>query len=446
MSTTKNQQFSSSIGFIATAAGAAVGLGNIWKFPYEAGRGGGGAFLLIYLIFIALLGYPLLVCKTALGRRLQGGVYHTYAAAGKWKLLGFFTTLIPVLVLSFYSVVAGWTVGYTLALLQGNLTAGTAMGPFFGQLTSNFPTNLGYTATILVLTAIIVAGGVQQGLERISKVMMPLFLLLLLGLIGYALTLPGAGKGVAFYLIPKVGDITLHTLHQALGQSFLSLALGGGVFITYGAYMKADENLPKTALAVVLSDTLVAFLAGLMIFPLIFHQSIAPTAGPPLVFIALPQAFQALGPVAGPVVGIAFFVLLLFAAITSTISMLEIPVKYLMEAFSLRRTPTVIGMTGFICLLSLPSMLSFGGPACLTRFWGQKHFMDCLIGLVDFGMPLICLLFCVHLGQRWERDGLAAELRQGSNVSNAVITYLRCTITYVAPALIGLVLVGNLLL
>ena len=329
----KRGRFSGRLGFVAAAAGSAIGLGNIWKFPYEAGEDGGAAFLLIYIICIIAIGFPVMVSEIAIGRKAQTDAYGAYTKLGnkKWGLIGAFGIICGIMILSFYNVVAGWAFGYFLQILFGDLLEVDNFGSFFTDYVTDFWDNLIYSLSFMLLTGFIVAKGIKEGIETAAKILMPLLFLILIVLIVYALTLDNAMDGVKFYLFPDFSAIKLKTIYSALGQAFFSLSLGMGALITYGSYIRSRENIIKSAAVVTVADTSVAFLAGLLIFPLVFSQGQAPSEGPGLVFVALPGIFQQMGPFMGKFVGSSFFLLLCFAALTSTISLLEVPVAYFVD-------------------------------------------------------------------------------------------------------------------
>ena len=362
--------FSSRLGFIAAAAGSAVGLGNIWRFPYEAGENGGAAFLIIYLICIIIIGYPIMVSEITVGRFTQSNTQSSYSKLGgkNWSIVGVFGITCGIMFLSVYNVVAGWSFGYFLDIMFGKLLVREDLGSHFGSYVADARDNLFYSLGFMVITAFIVAGGVKKGIETAAKILMPMLFLILIGMIIYSLTLPNAMEGIKYYLIPDLSGITFPTVYSALGQAFFSLSLGMGGMIVYGSYLSKKENISKSAFLVVIADTSVAVLAGLLIFPLVFSQGQSPTAGPGLVFVALPGIFQAMSPLAGKVIGGSFFLLLCFAALTSTIALLEIPSAWIVERWKLRRKPVVYLSALGIFLIGLPSMLSRGAVDWLTNF------------------------------------------------------------------------------
>ena len=446
--------FSSRIGFIAAAAGSAVGLGNIWQFPYIAGQNGGGAFLLVYFCWIFFLGVPLMSAEIALGRSAQSNPYGAYKKWGgkAWGLLGLFGILCAVMILSFYNVVSGWAFGYFLETATGSLLKEDEFGTFFSNFSTDFSDNFWYSLAFMVITALIVMLGVKRGIESSAKIMMPALFLILIGISIFGLMQPNAMAGVNFYLFPDFGQINGATIYSALGQAFFSLSLGLGGLITYGSYLSRKENIVKSAMFVSLTDTLVAFLAGMMIFPLVFSQGQSPSEGPGLVFVALPGIFQAMGPVLGAVIGASFFLLLCFAALTSTISLLEIPVAFLMDELKWSRRKAVIVMSALIFMIGIPSMIGFGGVDFFTDFTfyeGRvKSFMDVITDIFSvIGLPLGGWLMTIFIATRWKAKNLSEELSHGyeSYKGSLVERFINTMIVYVSPLVLGFVFVLTIL-
>ncbi|HLF36124.1 MAG TPA: sodium-dependent transporter, partial [Cyclobacteriaceae bacterium] len=321
--------FSSRIGFIAAAAGSAIGLGNIWRFPFLVGLGGGAIFLLVYLIIIFSICYPILITEIAIGRGAQKSASGAFRSLRfpNWSFIGLLTVVCSVLILSFYIIVSGWVLGYFVEILTGNFN----IGQQFSGFTSDIFRVSVYSILFMAATATIVSGGVTRGIERANRIMMPLLFTILIFLVVYSLTLPGAREGLKFYLIPDFSKINLSVIYSALGQGFFSLSLGMGTMLTYGSYLSRKENIPSSAVIITLADFSIAFMAGLMIFPMVFTQGISTQGGTGLVFIAMPGIFGTMGPVFGTLIGSLFFLLLGFAALTSTISLLELPVSYFVD-------------------------------------------------------------------------------------------------------------------
>ncbi|MEM6262626.1 MAG: sodium-dependent transporter [Bacteroidota bacterium] len=438
--------FSSRIGFVAAAAGSAVGLGNIWKFPYETGENGGAAFLLIYLACTILIGFPVMVGEIALGRQAQANPYGAYTKVGdkNWGLIGLLGILAAVMILSFYNVVAGWAFGYFVQITFGDLLVQEDFSAYFGNYVANIQDNLIYSLVFMAITAVIVVRGIQGGIEAASKLLMPLLYVILFGLIGYALTLENAGEGVAFYLIPDFRKLNYGTVYSAMGQAFFSLSLGLGALITYGSYISKKENVVSAAAIVTLADVSVAFLAGLLIFPLVFSQGQTPSTGPGLVFVALPGIFQGIGGIGGKLIGGGFFLLLAVAALTSTISLLEVPVSYFVDERKWPRKRTVWVMAGAIFLLGIPSMLSLGASDFFTNFvyyeGTDKSFFDLIDDVFNnIGLPLGGFLLTLFIAFRWKTHNMSKELELGfpGYLNSLAGKYINFVIVTVCPFVLG---------
>ena len=448
--------FSSRLGFVAAAAGSAVGLGNIWSFPYQTGANGGAAFLFIYLAFIFLIGFPIMVGEIAIGRRTLLNPYGAYKKLGgkSWAWLGFFGVLCGVMILSFYNVVAGWAFGYFVQIAIGDLLSlgsPDAYDDFFTNYVSKVEINMGFSILFMVITAFIVARGVQNGIETAAKILMPVLFVILFGLIIYAMTLPNAMEGVKFYLQPDFSKLSAQTMYAALGQAFFSLSLGMGALITYGSYIGKKENIVSAGAIVTLADTSVAFLAGLMILPLVFSQGIEPTGGPGLVFITLPGIFENMGAITGPLIGGAFFLLLSVAALTSTVSLLEVPVSYLVDQKKWSRTKSTVSMALIVFLFGLPSLLSQGAVDGLTNMkviQFEGAFLDFIqIVFLEIGLPFGGFMMSLFISQKWKTANLAAEILDGyPNYSGSFVEkFLNTMITIVCPIVLGIMVVITIL-
>lgn len=451
--------FSGRIGFILAAAGSAVGLGNIWRFPYLAGQNGGAIFLVFYLLFIFLLCYPVMVGEIAIGRAAMSDAFGSYSKLGnrKWGYLGLFGIIAGVLILSFYNVVAGWAFGYFLNISFGNLLNEPDFGSFFGYYVNDIldlssvkgftNSNLVFSLLFMVATALIVAQGIQKGIEGANKIMMPALYIILIGLIVYSLTLPNAGAGASFYLIPDFSELKFTTFFDGLKQAFFSLSLGMGALITYGSYLKKQENITSSAAIISTADTSVAFLAGLMVFPLVFflqyklNVSNVTTSGPPLIFVVLPQIFHEMGPVLGRIVGGSFFLLICFAALTSTISLLEVPVAYLVDQKKMKRKTVVWLMALVIFVVGLPSMMSQGMIEGLNKlsFYKGQDFLSFISDMSDLSLTIGGCLMCIFISQVWGMDKFDAEVSLGNEkyMTSFTRTFLHIAIKWVCPIILG---------
>ena len=435
--------FTSRIGFIAAAAGSAVGLGNIWKFPFEVGQGGGAAFVIIYLAFAFILCFPVMVTEIAIGRKTQKNPAGAFTALGfkKWRIVGLLGVLAGVLILSFYNVVAGWAFGYFIEMVQGNFE----IGKDFGGFTSDVVKVGGYAIVFMLATVFIVSKGIAGGIEKASKILMPTLILMMLALAIYAFTLPNASKGIEFYLVPDFSKITIPVLYKALGQAFFSLSLGMGALITYGSYVSKKENIVTAAALITLADVSIAFLAGLMMFPFVFSQGLPPTGGPGLIFATLPGIFESLGPVLGIFVGSAFFLLLSFAALTSTVSLLEVPVAYVVDEHKVNRKLAVWIVAIIIFIIGIPSLLSNGASSFFSNFItyiGADKATDFMtfIGHIanDSFLPLGGALIAIFAAYFWKKHNLNEEIEQGfpGFKGTFVEKFIDFSITYLAPVIL----------
>jgi NSS family neurotransmitter:Na+ symporter len=444
--------FSNRLGFIAAAAGSAVGLGNIWKYPFEVGNGGGAAFVLIYLLFCFTLCYPVLVTEIAIGRKAQKNPVGAFKVLGypQWSIIGKMGVLSGVLILSFYNVVAGWAFGFFIEILFGNFEIGSQ----FGDFVKNIFKIGGYGICFMVATAYIVSKGISGGIEKASKIMMPALFILLILLVGYAITLPNAWEGIKFYIVPDFSKINAAVLYKALGQGFFSLSIGMGALITYGSYVSKNDNIITSAAWVTVADISVAFIAGFMMFPLVFSQGLAPDGGAGLVFVTLPKVFGSFGAVLGILVGGAFFLLLSFAALTSTVSLLEVPVSYLVDEKQVPRTRAVWLTAGFIYLIGIPSLMANGYSDFFTNFityGGSEKATDFMtfIGHIanDTFLPFGGLLISIFAAYYWKKENLVAELENGyPNFSKTFIAkYIGFAVSYICPVVLASIFVLTIL-
>ncbi|MFN9500572.1 MAG: sodium-dependent transporter, partial [Chryseotalea sp.] len=433
----------SRLGFILAAAGSAVGLGTIWRYPYLAGHNGGAAFLFIYLLCIFLLCFPVMVGEIAIGRAAGSDAMGSYSKLGnkRWGYLGLFGILAGIFILSFYNVVAGWAFGYFLEISFGDLLNESDFGAFFGNYVNDISDNLFFSLGFMIITAVIVSRGIQKGVEAANKIMMPALYFILLALIIYSLTLPNAMAGVEFYLIPDLSEITAQTIFDGLKQAFFSLSLGMGALITYGSYVNKNQNIVSSAAIISVADTSVAFFAGLMVFPLVFSQNMSPTEGPALVFMVLPQIFHDMGPILGRVVGGGFFLLLCFAALTSTISLLEVPTTYLVDQKKIKRTTVVWSLALLIFIVGLPSMVSQGMVPALNKlsFYRDRDFLTFIADMCDITLTVGGCLMCIFIAYKWKIHNMDHELSIGNDgyMKSFLRKYLHFTISYVCPLLLG---------
>ncbi len=403
-------QWGTRFGFILAATGSAIGLGNIWRFPYTTGENGGAAFVLIYILCVILIGIPVLIAELTLGRYTQRnpvGAIKAITPRGLWKILGYLGVIAGIAILSYYSVVAGWTIGYIFKTAFHETTN-------FGAFVANPINEIFYFIIFLSLTMFVVLGGVKSGIERWSKILMPLLFIILFGLIIYALTLPKASEGIKFYLQPDFSKINGRTILAALGQAFFSLSLGMGAMITYGSYISRNTNLISSATIVAFSDTLIAIMAGLVIFPALFAAGMEPAQGPSLVFNVLPTIFSQMP--GGTIVGMFFFILLAIAALTSSISLLEVGVAWAVDELKFSRKNATIFLTLIALILGIPSALSQGYSKFLSEMnlfnkTGFLDIMDFLFG--SFALTFGGFLLSIFIGWKWGAKNALDEINYG---------------------------------
>ncbi|MBE0679190.1 MAG: sodium-dependent transporter, partial [Bacteroidales bacterium] len=359
----KRDSFGSRLGVIMAAAGSAVGLGNIWRFPYILGENGGGAFLIIYLVIVFSIGIPVMMSELVIGRRSQRnpvGAFRALAPRKPWFLVGMMGIVAAFMILAFYTAVAGWTLEYIYQTLKGGFVGKSSaeLSGMFESFRSESLRPALWFSIFMIATSGIVLGGVRKGIEKSTKILMPLLLVLLVFMCIKSLTLPGAGKGVEFLFRPDFSKITGTTVLMALGQAFFSLSIGMGTLITYGSYIPKDNKLGSTAVQVSMVDLLIAVLAGIAIFPAVFAFGISPSSGESLTFIVLPSIFQQM--TGGMIFAFTFFFLLAIAALTSTISVLEVIVAYFSEQLNLSRRTAIIIATASMFILGISASLSWG--------------------------------------------------------------------------------------
>ena len=439
--TNQRGSWNSKLGFIFAAAGSAVGLGNIWGFPSKVADNGGAIFLLIYVICCFIIGLPVMIAELTLGRKTGKNPVGAFRALSKGKfapLIGFWGLLCGVMILTFYLVVAGWTAGYVfeeLFFFMGYPEWAT----WFGAL-DNGPKNAIFSVLFMLATISIITAGVSNGIEKATKLMMPLLFVILLLMIGYVVTLEGSMEGVIAYLKPDFSELTTKVVFDALGQSFFSLSLGMGALITYGSYLSKKQNIMESATLVTLTDLSVAFLAGFLVIPAmyvaqasgvqIFDDNGNLFASATLVFVVLPEMFHNMGGI-GLFAGLMFFILLGMAALTSTISLLEVPVSYAIDEHGLSRKKSAWIIGGIIMVFSVVVSFDIGLIDLLSIIFN------------NIGLPLGGVLICVFLGYFWKTENALLEIKQGfENVENTpyagIWTFF---IKVICPILIGTVLV-----
>jgi len=434
-------KFTSKIGIILATAGSAVGLGNIWRFPYEAGQNGGSAFMIIYLCCIAALGIPAMVCEFIIGRNAQANATRAYGG-WPWKLVGYMGVLTGFVIMGAYSVVAGWTLEYVIAAISGKLIGDADyVRQYFADFTSNPTRPIVWAIFFILLTHLIVIKGVQKGIEKASKVMMPLLFVLLVVLVISSLMLPRALEGVKFLLYPDFSQVTKETFLDALGQTFFSLSTGMAALVTYSSYFGKQVNLIKSAWQIATIDTIVAILASLMIFPAAFSVGIQPDSGPSLIFITLPNVFQqafATAPIVGYIIGILFYLLLSLAALTSLISMHETPTAFVSEEFHLERKTGAIVVTVLALITSALCSLSIGAVPSL-KVLGRS-----LFDFFDFLSANVLLttggfLTAIYVGWVLEHRIVRNQVTNWGTTNNKYFHFFVLSAKYICPTGIALI-------
>lgn len=446
MTHTKRATFGSKIGVILATVGCAVGLGNIWRFPYMLGENGGAAFLLVYFFCILFLGIPVMITEFFIGRysrKNAAGAFKVMAPGTKWSVIGYNGVTAAFLILGYYAVVAGWTLEYITQAFTGSL-AGKSATDFAGEFAA-FSTDVFrpilWTVVFIALTHIIIISGVKEGIERASKVMMPVLFLILIALCVRSATLPGASEGLSFLFNPDFSKINSSVVLSAMGQAFFSLSIGMGCLITYASYFGKQTNLQTTALQVTILDTLVAVLAGVMIFPAVFSFGIEPTTGPELVFITLPNVFEQLP--FGNIWSFVFFVLLALAALTSTISLHEVSTAYVHEEYHISRKKAAIIVSVGVTIVGILCSLSMGVLSSYTLF-GLNFF-----NLLDFVtakimLPLGGMMICIFTAKRVDKLLLKEEVTNHGTIRFYFFNTYAFFVKYIAPIAIGLIFLNEL--
>ena len=442
----KRATFGSRLGILFATVGSAVGLGNIWRFPYMLGSNGGAAFLLVYLLCALLLGFPVMVAEFYIGRRSKrnaAGAFRVLAPATKWSVIGYIGVVAAFFILGFYFVIAGWTLEYIFQSLTTSLS-GKSVEVFdaeFNNFSSGIFRPILWTVIFIAMTHLIIKTGVKNGIERSAKFLMPLLFVMLIILCIRSLTLPGAMAGLDFLFRPDFSKINSSVLLSAMGQAFFSLSIGMGCMITYSSYFGDKINLQRTALEVMAIDALIAILAGIMIFPAVFNFGIAPAAGPELVFITLPNVFGQM-PFSN-LWSCIFFVLLAVAALTSAMSLHEVATAYLHEEHNLLRRRAAWVVSIGVCLLACLSSLSFGIMKNATLF--GLTFFDLLDYVTaKIMLPFGGMLICLFVGWRIDKKILKAELTNKGTVPFYFFAIYCFIIRYIAPVAIGIIFLNEL--
>ncbi len=450
----KRERFGSRFAVIAAMAGSAVGLGNIWRFPYVLGQYGGAAFILVYIAASLLVALPIFFAESVIGRRSGRDTYgamQLLAPGTAWKWAGLLTILSPLLILSYYSVVGGWSVEFLFKSLSFSFTekaAAEEVSGYFGKFISSTWQPLLSHTLFMALVAGVVLGGVKNGIERFSKVAMPLLFVLILFIVGYSLTLPGSRAGVEYLVKPDFSKLTADAYAAALGQAFFSLSLGVGTVLTYASYVKKEENLVVSGVGTAVSDLLFAMIAAFAVMPAVFAAGIEPGSGPGLVFQTLPYIFNTMSqamPITSALVSIAFFLTILAAALTSAISMLEVGVAYLVDEKGMERRKATLLLALGTWLLGVLCSLSFG-PLAGVKLLGLRFF-DFLDSLCSVWLlPLGGLLFTLFVGWWMSKADVRDELTNGGTCNVRLFGLVYFLMRYLAPVGIVVVFLTNLFL
>lgn len=436
--------FSGKIGFVLAAAGSAVGLGNIWRFPYLAAKYGGGIFLLVYLILTVTFGFSLMCAEIAIGRKTGQSAINAFKSLDKrFGFVGVIASVVPAIILPYYSVIGGWVTKYFGVFVSGQGSLSASSDYFDNFISTTFEPLLWF-AIFIGITAVIVLFGVEKGIEKVSKIMMPILVVLTLFVAIYAMFLPGAMEGVKYYIMPDFSKFSVTTVLAAMGQMFYSMSLAMGIMITYGSYMKKDVHLETSVRQIELFDTGIAFFAGLMIVPAVFSFSggdaSALNKGPGLMFVTLPKVFDSM--YGGNIIGAVFFLLVLFAALTSSISLMETVVSIVCDKFGWNRKAACFAVLGFSVVLGVISSLGFGVLDDISL--GGMSVLD----MFDFIsnsvlMPVVALLTCIFIGYVIKPKALITEIElTGKFKSKMLFTVV---IKYIAPVIIVLILISSVL-
>ncbi len=432
--------FSGGLGFVLSAAGSAVGLGNLWRFPYLAAQYGGGIFILVYLILVLTFGFSMLVMEIGIGRKTKRSSISAYSMLNKrFSIFGYLAVIVPMIILPYYCVIGGWVIKYMGVFLTGQGSAAAADSYFGGFIGSTWSPIIMFLVFLLVTTVIVLAG-VEKGVERVSKLMMPILLLLTIGISIYVITIPGSLEGIKYYLLPDFSKFSIKTVCAAMGQMFFSMSLAMGIMVSYGSYVKDDVNMGKSVSHIEIFDTIIAILAGFMIVPAVYvfsGEAGLATGGPGLMFKTLPKVFDSM-PMGG-LIGGAFFILVLLAALTSSISIMEAIASNLMDRFKLSRVKAVLIIFVIAIILGIPSSMGNGAWAHITIL-GMDFltFFDYLSNYVL--MPIVALGTCILIGWVVGTKVIEEEVtKNGEEFKRKGI--FRVMIRYLAPVFMVIILV-----
>lgn len=436
--------FSGKIGFILAAAGSAVGLGNIWRFPYLAAQYGGGIFLLVYIVLAVTFGFALMVTEVAIGRKTEMSAIKAFGVLNKkGSFIGVLASLVPMIIFPYYCVIGGWVIKYGTVFITGEGSAAAADG-YFCEFIGSTVSPLIFTGIFILLTSLVVLLGVQKGIEKISKLLMPILLVLTIGISVYSLSLDGAMEGLIYYIKPNFSAFSLKTVIAAMGQMFYSMSLAMGIMITYGSYMQKKDNLESSVRSIEIFDTAIAFLSGLMIIPAVFAFSggdkSALNQGPGLMFVTLPKVFNTMA--GGNIVGIVFFILVFFAALTSSISLMETIVSIFMDKFKIKRSIVCGIVMAASMLIAVPSSLGNGiWSDILILGKDFLSFFDFLSN--NIMMPITALLTCIFVGFVIKTKAVEDEV-EVSGAFKAKKLY-RIMVKYICPVFLIVILISSII-
>lgn len=432
--------FSGGLGFVLAAAGSAVGLGNLWRFPYLAAQYGGGVFIIVYIVLALTFGFALMTTEIAIGRKTGRSPILAYERIDKrFSFLGILASLVPLIILPYYSVIGGWVLKYVTVYIEGAVTE-AATDSYFGGFISDRFSPLFFFLIFLILTALIVVGGVEKGIEKISKILMPILILMIVGICIYILFLPGTIEGVKYYLIPDFSKFSFKTVCAAMGQMFYSLSLAMGIMITYGSYIHKEVSLSKCVNQIEIFDTIVAVLAGFLIIPIVYAfsgEAGLEASGPGLMFVSLPKIFAEMK--GGRIMGFVFFIFVLFTALTSSVSIMEAIVSSFMDKFHMNRGRACAITILVAIVLGIPSSLGNGAWADI-KVLGMDFltFFDYLSNSVL--MPIVAFFTCILVGWVVGTKTIENEVtRNGEKFGRKAI--YEVMIKYVAPVLLLIILV-----
>lgn len=440
----EKKKFSGKVGFVLAAAGSAVGLGNLWRFPYLAAKYGGGTFLFIYLVLAVTFGFTLMLTEITIGRKTGKSVMNAFGELNqKFKFIGYLTALVPIIIFPYYCVIGGWVVKYFTVYLMKEGTA-AAQDRYFENFISGTTQPILFLTIFLIVTAAIVVGGVEKGIEKFNKILMPILIILSIFVALYGLTVPGAMNGFLYYITPNVNKFSIEAVIAAAGQLFYSLSLSMGIMITYGSYMKKEEKIESCVKYIEIFDTGIAFISGLIVVPAVFAfaggEQAASTSGPGLMFVMLPKVFDSMK--FGSIIGGAFFLLVLLAAVTSSISLMETIVSMIEEKTKWSRNMVCLVIIIIAFAMAIPSTLGFG-------IWSNIKIIK--LSILDFFdfisntilMPVSALLMCIFVGYVMKTDIIAEEINVSEEFKRKKLYDV--VIKYIAPTFLVIILITSII-